>query len=122
MKYECIVYLDSGQIIESHASPEPITFPVWEDGWHYLEARGDGTTEYVKDRQVVPRPIMDLQVSGKTLAGVPAGAVITIDGVEYTADGSDIELDFSLPGKYRIRVSCWPYINAEVVYEAQASL
>ena len=42
MKYECIVYLDSGQIIESHASPNPITFPTWEDGWHYLKLEATG--------------------------------------------------------------------------------
>jgi hypothetical protein len=85
------------------------------DSFHPNDVR-----DYVKDGDVIPRPEMPAQLDGDWLRGVPKGAVITIEGQEYTADGSDIELDFEFHGTYPIRVSLWPYVDFEVIHEAHA--
>lgn len=74
-------------------------------------------THYVKDGSVEIRPSMHVVIEGSILKGVPAGSSVIIEGSEYTADGSDIELDFEFSGKYLIQVTQWPFIDAEVMYE-----
>lgn len=77
-------------------------------------------THYVVDGEVSLRPSMSsMKLIGKTLCGVPVGATLGIEGREYVADGSDVELEFDLPGIYPISVTLWPYLDAEIVYESQ---
>lgn len=73
--------------------------------------------QYVLDGRFVDRPASPVGMNGRFLTGVPAGAVVDIDGVEYVADGSDIECEFAFPGRYAIRVVCWPFLDFEAVYE-----
>ncbi|MGE8150900.1 hypothetical protein ACQKP5_06565 [Pseudomonas vancouverensis] len=85
-----------------------------------MGARVNDINDYVNNGEVVPRPRMsDIKLMGRVLYGVPAGASLSVEGQEYLADGSDIELAFDLPGAYRITVALWPYLDEEVVYEAQ---
>jgi len=47
-----------------------------------------------------------------TLTGIPAGTSVTIDGPfggALVSDGSPVELEFLLPGEYRVAVSLEPY-------------
>lgn len=77
----------------------------------------DGAAFYVLDGTVVPRPVFEARLDGRVLFGVPAGATVTIQGTDYVADGSDIELEFSSPGEFSIKVSMWPFMEQEFAYE-----
>lgn len=73
---------------------------------------------YVQHGKLVKRPVMSAVQVGTVISGVPKGAQVLIEGQRYTADGSPIELEFPLPGTYRIHVQCWPYLDWETTYEA----
>ncbi len=77
-------------------------------------------SHYVLDGAVVPRPVMGAAVKGSTLKGVLAGSTINIEGQEYMADGTDIELEFSLAGEHTAKVSLWPYVDQEFIIENPA--
>lgn len=76
--------------------------------------------DMVINTSVVPRPVLNTQVIGNQLIGVPAGAVLEIEGVEYSADGTPIEMLFDLPGEYMIKIKAPPYLDAEILYESKA--
>lgn len=75
---------------------------------------------YVANGQVVKRPDIPMVLEGLRLKGVPAGAALGIEGQTYTADGSEIELEFSHPGRFTITISKWPYRDQEVTIENTA--
>lgn len=75
---------------------------------------------FVSDGTVRDRPQGLARLKGRTLLGVPAGAAVTIEGSKYLADGTDIELHFSAPGRYRVLVSLWPYLEQEFIVENPA--
>lgn len=75
---------------------------------------------YVSQGRVQARPAGSAVLAGNVLTGVPAGALVVIEGVEYTADGSVIELEFSQPGAHAIKVSAWPYQDQELTFEDSA--
>lgn len=70
-----------------------------------------GDTHYVQNDQPTPRPTQATTLNGLTLENLPVPAQVTIDGVEYTTDAAEVELDFPLPGTYQIRVSAFPYLD-----------
>lgn len=77
-----------------------------------IEGAWDAADYYLVDGQPTERPASPVTLSGLTLQGVPAGSTLTINGESYEADG-DVELEFPLPGTYRLRVECWPYKDWE---------
>lgn len=71
---------------------------------------------YVVGGEAAARPASPITLNGMMLMNVPPGATVLLDGQEYSAEG-DVELEFPLPGTYRLRVECFPYLEwtAEVV-------
>ena len=57
------------------------------------------------------RPTQSTQLVGLTLTALPANATLHIDGQSYPLTDTTVELDFPLPGTYRLRVTCWPYLD-----------
>ena len=78
----------------------------------------DTNEVYVVDGKVTPRPTMATSIEppktglggllSTVLKGVPAGATIEINGKDYKADGSPVELSFALLGPKVITVRKWP--------------
>lgn len=79
--------------------------------------RVDHATQYVVDNGIEERPLMGVVLGDNSMSGVPAGANVSIDGVNYRADGTDIEFEFDQDRSYRVVVSLWPYQNVEVTHE-----
>jgi len=75
---------------------------------------------YVRQGRVQARPAGSAVLARNVLTGVPAGALVVIEGVEYIADGSAIELEFSQLGAHAIKVSAWPYQDQEFTFEDSA--
>jgi hypothetical protein len=80
-------------------------------GIPHIEGSHDSALKYVADGKVVDRPEMGIAVTGKTLSGVPAGAVIHIEqcGIEQVADGTSIEIDTDRP--VMVTVKHFPYMD-----------
>ena len=76
--------------------------------------------DYVEDGEVLARPTLNIQVAGAKLKGVPAGATLSINDEEYTADGTTITIDFPYAGLYRLKVAHWPYLDWSHTIDHQA--
>jgi hypothetical protein len=77
-----------------------------------VEGEYDNREFYILNGQPTERPTSPVTLSDLTLQGVPAGSTLTINGESYSAEGN-VELEFPLPGTYRLRVECWPYKDWE---------
>lgn len=80
-----------------------------------IEGDHDASTQWY-DRSsgaVKERAPMNIQVDGTRLSGVPAGAIVHLEGSSHVADGTDIELSFDRPGRYRITVTLPPFLPFE---------
>lgn len=105
-----VLYNERGEIcVRGYMTRHEADLNAKRAGLSYLFEDGSELEHFVCGGKVVDRPRMPLKLSGLTLVGVPAGAVVEIEGVEYPADGTTIELGFSLPGEYDVRIDLWPY-------------
>ncbi|MBD8597388.1 hypothetical protein [Pseudomonas sp. CFBP 8772] len=115
---------DKGEIVFSaYCAEEVAALNMQINGFsQYVEVsyavRGD--TDYILDGEAVPRPSMGSTANGNTLSGVLEGSTLLIEGQSYTADGTDVELEFTLPGAHTVKVSLWPYLDQEFVIENSA--
>ncbi|WP_296267723.1 hypothetical protein [Pseudomonas sp. UBA6562] len=113
---EVVLYDARGEIrMRGYMSQFEAELNAKRTGFSYLFARASESEQYVNAGKIVSRPKMALQLVGLTLKGVPADAVLIIEGIEYISDGSDIELGFSLPGEYEVVIDLWPY-QSEVLH------
>lgn len=110
-------YDDKGEILSTvYCAEELAALNMQINGFsQYVEVpyavRGD--TDYILDGEAVRRPRMGSTVNGNTLSGVLESSILLIEGQSYTADGTDIELEFTLPGSHTVKVSLWPYVDQE---------
>lgn len=67
---------------------------------------------------LVERDPMPVTLNGHVLKGVPDGGTVTIEGIQYPTDGTDITLQFGRPGTYVVKCEGFPYtpVEVEVVY------
>lgn len=89
-----------------------------ETPWVY----GDffGKPVYVLNGEVVSRPENPATVSGQTLENVPAPATVIVNGTRYETNESRVELGFSQPGTYAVKVVAWPHLDKEFSIENPA--
>lgn len=85
-------------------------FP-WVDGEH------DPAQVYVRDGEVLPRPMQNTILVDTTLMHLPVPCVIDINGTEYECDDDTAELVFDQFTTYAIAVRAWPFQDKEFVYE-----
>lgn len=76
---------------------------------------GVASRHYVDKGRLVLRPDLNVSVEGAVLTGVPLGAVITIESIDYVVQDSPVELEFGTPGDYHITIACWPFLDFETV-------
>lgn len=72
---------------------------------------------YVRNGRVHPRPANPAKLTGFTLTDLPAPGTLHINDTPYPYDESTVELEFSLPGTYSIRVESWPHLDKEFEIE-----
>jgi hypothetical protein len=98
--------------------PETIEFQLAE-GEAFVEGTVDSVAYWVPSASlgVTPRPILQIKKEGAVLKGIPKGASLSIEGVDYVCDGTPVELSFRLPGVNEITVNQWPYMPWSCQYE-----
>lgn len=69
-------------------------------------------THYVAPSDTITeRPTMPLSISGAAITGIPAGSALTLGEQEYQVDDGEAEIaGYAGP----VKITCWPYIDAEV--------
>ena len=88
------------------------------DPW--VEGSWFGKPFYVVDDEAVPRPENPATLTGYTLTGVPVPATVSINDASYETDESVIELEFTQPGTYVVKIVAWPYLDKEFTIENPA--
>jgi hypothetical protein len=91
-----------------------LTTQPWVDGLLFNK------NMYVLNGKAVARPDNPTTVSGQTLDNVPTPATIIINGTSYDINESRVELGFSQPGTYDVKVVAWPYLDKEFSVENSA--
>lgn len=96
------------------------TLRDWEepavDEIRYEDAPTDiAATHYVDIAQgipeVLPRPVMNLTINGLSISGLPSNCKIYIEDQTYDWNSPTVDLTFNLPGLYKVRIACFPYID-----------
>jgi len=81
-----------------------MTESLWVDGlW-------DSNTHYVVDGIATLRPDCPATLDGMVLTGLPVPCVLDINGTQYNADESEVELDLGA-GSFQIKVIAFPYLD-----------
>ena len=102
-----------------------------KEGLDYIDGRYNGAEQYVVNSEIQPRPTFT-PTADKTTIKADGVDVITISGLpsamnEFRLDGpaydaweqmGDVQLTVNLPGTYTLRISQWPYQDAEVTFNA----
>jgi hypothetical protein len=97
---------ESDLAVQAGAGDEVIerTDASHDDGNAYVDLSG-------LDPVVTARPEMGANISGLTISDVPVGAVLTIEGVDYTVNDGEAELSFSAAGTYTVTLAHWPHYD-----------
>lgn len=66
---------------------------------------------YVADGITLARPTMPLTVTGSVISGIPQGATVTLDQQSFVVDDGEADIE-GYTGT--VKISCWPYLDAEV--------
>ena len=83
----------------------------------WVDGSFDGKTHYVENGQPIQRPNNPAILDGLTISNLPNPCKIQINSSVYNCDDPEVELDFPLPGKYKIKVMSFPYLDAEFEIE-----
>ena len=111
----CVVYqLADGKIVRT-VTGQPFDFVsnTYTDALHSValtDTRPDVFEDYILNGAVTERPASPVSRTGLTLLDVPTGSTLRINGVSYPAEGT-VELDFTYPGTYALRVECFPFLD-----------
>lgn len=95
-----------------------LTKQMTTDPW--VEGEWFGKPFYALNGEAVPRPENPTTVSGQTLENVPVPATVIINGTSYETNVSTVELGFSQPGTYAVKVVAWPHLDKEFSVENPA--
>ena len=128
-------YLTSGDVGRIYKQvfclPDEIGF-YEEAGMDYAEEWVDPETEYIKPSDygysIFARPEMPAAIDKTeilangidvaTITGIPVGSSVAIDSEAWAVDDGVFELTVDTPGEYRISISCWPYLDKELIIHA----
>lgn len=116
MNKDYVVFeVQTGRIIQS-MSISPAALEIAQSdlaqGSDIAEGQGDFMADYVKNGQIVPRPIITISkteivaddVDAAVIENLPDICDIFIDGVEYTVQGGRLEITSAMPATYKVFV------------------
>lgn len=109
----------TGEIVRFIQCPVEMLVYYINKGEDYIEhdVIVSGEREYVDlyTLQVVSKQYPDYTLDdNNVLHGVPSGAKVRIEGVDYIADDQPIELSFEYKGEYKVFVYSFPYLDWSV--------
>lgn len=124
--------ISTGRILLVRGFPDQETLNLnLVDGHNFIEGYFNGGEMYFVDDQPVSRPTFT-PIATKTLIEANGTDVLTITDLptgeceihlwgpasDSWAQDGDIKLTVNMPGAYTIRISQWPYQDAEVTFNA----
>ena len=113
MNYWTVFNAETGRILSTHFGACSAPLDVPEDCCIVAEP-ANLSLDYVKNGHVARRPDLQVYACGNAIYGAPEGAEIHIEGECYISDGTDIIVQFDIPGVYLALIKCWPYLDSTV--------
>jgi hypothetical protein len=104
---------ETGQIFMAYSFPSGEDGIIRREGFSYVSGFYTNTDHYIHNGEPTERPTQSTTLDGRSLTGLPVPALLHIDGETYTVDNGEAELEFPLPGTYRLRVEAWPFKDWE---------
>jgi len=104
---------ETGQIFMAYSFPSGEDGIIRREGFSYVSGFYTNTDHYMLNGEPTERPTQSTTLDGRSLTGLPVPALLHIDGETYTVDNGEAELEFPLPGTYRLRVEAWPFKDWE---------
>ena len=119
---EYISYYDETGRITGMSYSQPSTMPMIKECTTdpFVNGNWFGKDVYVLNGEVVDRPENPTTLVGQVLENVPVPATVIINGTNYETNVSRVELGFSQPGTYAVKVVAWPYLDKEFSVENPA--
>ncbi|MFP3564683.1 hypothetical protein [Paraburkholderia sp. SIMBA_030] len=103
----------AGKILYFGSVPQSmLAVQVVPEGGQIVEGVGYPATDYIVAGAITPRPANSATLDGMTLKNVPASAVVSVDATDYAVTDGTVELSFTQPGTYAVKVSAWPMLDA----------
>lgn len=104
-----------------HADDSTVEHNITQRGEPWVEGEHYGRTDvYAHNGKLTVRPANPATLDGMTLRNLPHGTIVHINDTPYVCDDGYAELEFTQPGKYKVRVECWPYLDKEFTVENPA--
>lgn len=123
MQVDFIKYTNSGKIIAMGSCPEFMLEAQASPSDTYIMLVTDAIREvipnidryYIKDGDIVVRPITPIVQDGKVFSNIPTDVPVTliIENSRYEITEDTVDLDINFSGKYTIKFEHFPYLDAE---------
>ncbi|MDH2051126.1 hypothetical protein [Achromobacter marplatensis] len=85
-----------------------------------MPGRASLSLDYVDDGEVIRRLEMNPFIDGRSISNLPATCSVQVNDVMYECSDGIVELEFEQPGKYRVIVRAFPFLDLELEYENPA--
>lgn len=108
-----LIHDHEGRIIQTGTIPEDMLALQHVNGGTVMAGVANLNTDYVVDGAVTPRPAQDTRLIAGTLTHLPVPCTIHIDGNAHACTDDVVELEFTYPAAYAVRVEAFPYLDAE---------
>lgn len=113
---------DNGKVVGSYYVDDATHAELLRSGLALREGHADLERHYVEDGRLTERPAFPCALEGKRIVNLVEPCVISINGVDYDCDDTEVELAFARPGYYRLRViPPWPYLMKEYTIEENSA-
>lgn len=89
-------------------------------GLRCMPGRASLSLDYVDDGEVVRRREMNPFIEGRSISDLPAPCSVQVNDEMYECSDGIVELEFEQPGKYRVTVRAFPFLDLELEYENPA--
>lgn len=113
MKSFVIYKASSGEIIKSVMCPDDIVdyqYNPSSEACIELEPIDDSLF-YILSGNVERRPDFNESINGTLISGLPIPTLVSVNGFDYQVDDGEVDLNFSLPGRYIVKLSSFPYVE-----------
>lgn len=112
-----IEYSPQGEILCIHLSPKDGAKSLFINSTITVEPSVEVTSsDYIKDGEVVNRPLFDVTVDGMTISDIPAKTDVYVDGdLVGKCDTGSVTIEKEDPSDIvTVRLSMFPYIDKEL--------
>jgi hypothetical protein len=106
------IYDATGRILRTGNCPDGMEAIQARPGEFMLPVDADLLLDYVQNGAISTRPANPATLASSKITGIPTGAVLTINGVDYAVDDGEADLSFTHPGTYAMLITAFPYLDA----------